>query len=550
MEQRAIQREITGSEALAYGALEAGVQLVTGYPGSPATGVVDALLRLADGQPRIEWAINEKSAFDTAFGTSLAGQRALVCLKSVGLNVALDSLMVSNLAAGDGGFVVLTGDDPGGWGSQNEEDSRLLAAAAEVSLLEPASAGDARLVIREAFDLSARFRVPVVVRITRALALAPTRLSPPLAPRPAPQPARFERQPERYNVLPIHVVDFHQRLQATLEEIRGRFERSPLNEELGRGAQGIVAAGFAAQKLANVLEHAAAREDLPPLRVLRLSTLHPLPANRLAVFLRQVDGVLVLEETAPYVETQVQAIAQRTGRMLPVYGRSSGHVPRAGELFAPHIALALTSLLGGRAWPTFEEQGRPLPSRDPLCDDCPYVPALEALQAVMDRHGGREAFVITGETGCMVRAQLPPWQIMDLKYGMGSSIGLAAGLARTGIEQKVVALSGDSALLHSGLGELIDAAQAGVDVLVVVLANETTALSGQQPHPATGRDAQGRPRRPVDLVALIRAAGVKYVRVVDPDETEATQAALETGLAFDGVSVVVVQKACPRWAEA
>jgi indolepyruvate ferredoxin oxidoreductase alpha subunit len=165
----------------------------------------------------------------------------------------------------------------------------------------------------------------------------------------------------------------------------------------------------------------------------------------------------------------------------------------------------------------------------------------------MERHGGREAFVVTGETGCMVRSQLPPWEFMDVKYGMGSSIGLGAGLARTGIPQQIIALSGDSALLHSGLGELIDAAQAGVDMLVVVLANETTALSGGQPHPATGHDAQGVPRPPADLVDLIRAAGADRVHVVDPEDRRSTEAALETGLTLGGLSVVVTERACPMW---
>jgi indolepyruvate ferredoxin oxidoreductase alpha subunit len=186
-----------------------------------------------------------------------------------------------------------------------------------------------------------------------------------------------------------------------------------------------------------------------------------------------------------------------------------------------------------------------MPSRQPLCDDCPYIPALETLLAVMDGHGGRDAFVVTGETGCMVRAQLPPWEIMDVKYGMGSSIGLAAGLARTGISQRVIALSGDSALLHSGLGELIDAAQAGINLLVVVLANETTALSGGQPHPASSEDARRRPRTPVDLGALIQATGVSLVRTVDPQDAETTRAALEEGLAVDGMAVVIAQRACP-----
>ena len=233
---------------------------------------------------------------------------------------------------------------------------------------------------------------------------------------------------------------------------------------------------------------------------------------------------------------------------MPIYGRRSGHIPGTGELFAHEIAQALPALLPDWPWPSFEPAGRSRPSRQSLCEDCPYVPAVESLLAVMERHGGRDAFVVAGETGCMVRTQLPPWRLLDLKYGMGSSIGLAAGLVRAGIPQQVVALSGDSALLHSGLGELIDTVQAGLNLLVIVLANGTTALSGGQPHPGTGNDAQGRTRQPVDLIALIRATGVASVRVVDPEQIQATQTAMEEGLAGDGVAVVIAERACPLWA--
>jgi indolepyruvate ferredoxin oxidoreductase alpha subunit len=188
-----------------------------------------------------------------------------------------------------------------------------------------------------------------------------------------------------------------------------------------------------------------------------------------------------------------------------------------------------------------------MPSRQPLCDDCPYIPTFQALLSVLERHGGRDAFIITGETGCMVRAQLPPWELLDAKYGMGSSIGLAAGLARTGVPQKMVALCGDSALLHSGLGELIDAAQAGIGLLVVILANETTALSGGQPHPGTSHDTQGHPRKPVDLYALAQAAGAEIIHEVDPEERKATEAALDDGLTSDRLAVVIARRACPMW---
>jgi indolepyruvate ferredoxin oxidoreductase alpha subunit len=537
------ESNIAGSEALAYGALEAGVQFVTGYPGSPSTATVEALSHLAGDDVRVEWAINEKSAFDAAFGASLAGVRSLLCLKSVGLNVALDSLMVGNLAPGDGGFVILVGDDPGGWGSQNEEDSRVLVAAAEVPLLEPTTVTEARSLIRQAFELSEQFRVPVVVRITRALAADRVASCSSFTRPPKPGPAAFRRQPERFNVLPIHVVSLHRKLHATLDRAQALFEHSPLNEEEGQGQHGVIAAGQAYDKLAGTL----VKSGHPPLRILRLSTLHPLPIGRIVAFLRQVDAALIVEETAPYIETQVQAMAQRAGLTLPIYGRSSGHMPTAGELFAPHLTLGLAALLPDWPWPSLDDLSRTMPSRQSLCDGCPYIPALEALLAVLEHHGGRENFVITGETGCMVRAQLPPWEILDLKYGMGSSIGLAAGLARTSIPQRLIALSGDSAFLHSGLGELIDAAQSGVDMLVVVLANQTTALSGGQPHPASAQDIRGRWRPAVDLAPLIRAAGVDWLRVVDPEDAGTTRTAFEEGLSAGQLAVVIVQRACPVW---
>jgi indolepyruvate ferredoxin oxidoreductase alpha subunit len=536
-------KEITGSHALAYGAIEAAVDYVTGYPGSPATGVVDALLELAGEEMRIEWAINEKSAFDAAFGASLAGHRSLLCLKSVGLNVALDSLMVSNLAAGDGGFVILVGDDPGGWGSQNEEDSRLLVAAAEVPLLEPVSLHDAQGVLMRAFDLSEQFHVPVVVRITRALASekAPHQ-PPPLRARRVRQGV-FERRGERFNVLPVHVVGFHRELHAAVDRIRAAFEESPLNREEGRGEYGVIAAGFAYRKLQDVLS----QSGQPPLSILGLSTLHPLPERQIARRLQTWDAVLILEETAPYLEIQVQALAQRASLTLPVYGRLSGHIPREGELFQWQFVEALAALLPEWPWPSFASGGRAMPSRQPLCGDCPYIPTFECLLEVMEEQGGRDAFVVTGETGCMVRSQLPPFELLDVKYGMGSSIGLAAGLARTGPPQRLVALSGDSALLHSGLGELIDAGQAGIGLLVIVLANETTALSGGQPHPGTAHDAQGAARQPVDLAGLVQAAGADIVRVIDPADRQAIQAALEEGLASGGLAVVIARRACPKW---
>lgn len=541
---------VTTSEALALGALHAGMRFATGYPGSPATDTIEAMLNLANSGVRVEWAINEKSAFDAAFGTSLAGIPSLVCVKSVGLNVALDSLMVSNLAGGDAGFVILVGDDPGGWGSQNEEDSRLLVAAAEVPLLEPTSGADCYPIMLTAFEVSQRFRVPVVVRVTRALAAE--RVEPPLS---LPSKAHirspwFRREGDKHNVLPIHVVEYHRRLQTILEEVRLCFEQSAHNAEEGVGDVGIVAAGHTYQKLAGFLGGCGGA----PLTILRLGTQVPLPEQRIAAFLRRVDPVLVLEETWPYVELLVQAIAQRSRLPVHILGRTSGHIPGVGELSAQDILRALMTLLPDWPWPVAETAVRQMPSRKAFCDGCPYPAALSALLQAMQHHGGRDAYVVSGETGCMVRAQLPPFEMLDLKFGMGSSIGLAAGLVRSGTPQRVIAISGDSALLHSGLGELIDAVQAGIRLLVVVLANETTALSGGQPHPATPRDMYGQPRTPIRLPDLVRAAGVQSIHMVDPVDASWTLAVFDDAIAAcwnptsrPQVLVVFVERACPRW---
>jgi indolepyruvate ferredoxin oxidoreductase alpha subunit len=564
---------VSGAYALARGAIEAGVFLVTGYPGAPATAVVNAILQLTSpDEVQVEWTSNEKVAIEMAFGGSLGGTRSLLCVKSVGLNIALDPLMTFNLSGCNAGFVILVGDDPGSWGSQNEQDSRALGLAAELPVLEPTSVSDAQAAMRQAFQLSEGMGLPVIVRVTRALVLAEEEIQTlevsedfrSLA------PPSYQHEFMRWVVLPINVVSYHRRLHQRLDAVQARFEDSPFNGLEGDGPQGVIAAGFTYQKLSDPLGG-----TVPPgLRILRLGTFYPLPVDRVTAFLQTVKSVLVLEETAPLVERAVRATAQRAGLTLPVYGRDTGHVDRAGELFAPHIAAALNRFLPRLSLPTEGESGRDMPSREPLCDGCPYIPTFDALVEVIAQLGGRDEFIVVGDLGCLVRAQLPPYELLDAKISLGSSIGMAAGIAlsqrrpacpeqsqkgnrRESIEgsksdmgKRVVALCGDSAFLHSGFSGLLDATRVGAKMLVLILDNGTTALSGGQPHPASQVDARGRPRRAVDLVALARETGAGLVRAVDLDHGEDIRAAIETGISFDGVAVVIARGQCPRWSAA
>jgi indolepyruvate ferredoxin oxidoreductase alpha subunit len=537
---------ISGAQALAQGAIDAGVALVTGYPGAPVTAVVDHILRLTTPEAvHVTWNSNEKVAVEMAFGASVGGMRALLCVKSVGLNVALDPLMAFNLSGCNAGLVILVGDDPGGWGSQNEQDSRGIAWLAELPLLEPTTVAEAQTVMREAFRLSEEHNLPVIVRVTRALTSSTVPI-PQITPVSSPPPD-YQREFMRWVVLPVNVVPYHQRLLKKLDVVRGRFEGSTFIAVGGTGPYGVIAAGGIYQKLMETLDGKIPQE----LRILRLATLHPLPEQRIAAFLRSVTMALVLEETAPWIEDATRAIAQQGGIIIAITGRRTGHVPLAGEVFAPHIAAALNAWLPNLALPSGGETERPRPSRETLCENCPYIPTVEALIEAMDAHGGRDAFIVTGDPGCMVRAQLPPYTLLDVKHSLGSSIGLAAGLAvsqqRSGAGKRVIALSGDSGVLHSGLAGLVDAVHTGASLTVFILDNGTTALSGGQPHPASGVDARRAPQRAVDLAALMRACGVENVRIADIDRGDDIRAAVEAGIQADGIAVVIARGKCPRW---
>lgn len=541
-----VSDRITGASSVAQGAIESGVSLVTGYPGAPATYVFNAIMEQSDPeQVRLEWTTNEKSAIEIAYGASLAGMRSLLCIKSVGVNIALDPLMSLILSGCNAGLVILAGDDPGGWGSQNEQDSRPLALAAEIPLLEPTTVADARIAMREAFKISESMSLPVMVRITRALALAdaPIEKLELLEHMPS-VPVPFEREYMRWVVLPINVVPYHGRHLKKLDALQDSFEGSGLNGTEGEGTVGVVAAGFLYQKLLDAL----AGEIPPVMRVLRLGTVYPFPKRTVQEFAQSVETILVLEETAPVVEREVKETLQEMRRSIPILGRESGHVERVGEIFSSQIADALNKLIPNLALPIVKDVSRERPSLAPLCERCPYIPTFDALLKVMENNGGREKFIVTGDPGCMVRAQQPPYELMDVKNSLGSGIGMAVGIAlglsKQGDEKEVVALCGDSGLLHTGLQGLVDAVQLGINLTVLILDNGTTALSGGQPHPGSRVDARGNPRPQIDLEEMVRATGVHSVQVVDLDHNDEIQPAIEKGISSEGVSVVIARGEC------
>ncbi|MHB1295558.1 MAG: thiamine pyrophosphate-dependent enzyme [Anaerolineae bacterium] len=532
-------RLLRGDEALARGALAAGVHVAIGYPGAPATGVLEALLHAApEAAVNAHWTPNERVALEVAFGASLAGARALVVLKSVGLNVALDPLATMAMSGCHAGLVILLGDDPGARSSQNEQDSRWAARLAEVPLVEVPRVEDAAGLMVQAFAWSESLGTPVIVRITRALAAA---RAPVEEPWPLPPSHKvFLHKENRWVVLPGNVLKRRRTVHRQLRQFAQLLEPSPYDRAWGEGPLGVLVAGFTQAPLRAVL---ARRPQ--PVQVLELASAWPLPEQRLVRWLSRCQRVLVLEDGGPFVEESVRALAQRHGLAVPILGRLDRQVPEEGELTEVEVGRAMDALCGASEAEMEEPASSALPSEQPLCSDCGYLPVFRALAAAMEARGGRRQHIVVGEPGCMVRGNLPPLELLDVKYSLGSSLGLALGLALARPRERIIALMGDSSFFHASLNTLPYAVQQRLPVVAILLDNGSAALTGGQPHPGCGRDAHGAPCTAVDLVQLLRGCGVAP-QVYDTHDIPLLQRGLQRALAGDDLQVIVVRCLCPR----
>ncbi len=508
---------LSGNEAVARGAFEAGVLVAAGYPGTPSTEILESLADRREVDVR--WSPNEKVALDVALGASLGGVRALVTMKHVGLNVAADTFMTSAYTGVGAGLVVITADDPGMHSSQNEQDNRAFARMAGVPLLEPSDSSEARDYTVLAFEISEQFDTPVLVRTTtrvshnRGLVHQRERHDHPAT--------GFRRDPVKYVMIPGHARLRRPEMLARLELLEEYAEATPLTVESGTDAGlGVVTSG---------ISHHYVREVLPDARILKLGMSHPVPVERVRSFAATVDRLVVVEELDPLLETDLLAAGIRVeGKAL---------FPRAGELSpdAVRLGLAAAGILPEGPSP---EPEPPTVTRPPLlCPGCPHTPPFLALR--------RLGAVVAGDIGCYTLAALAPLSAMDTCVAMGSSIGMAVGLAASGgAGGPVVATIGDSTFLHGGIHGLAEAVYSRADITVLILDNGTVAMTGGQEHPGTGVTLQGRDATPVDLVGLCRSLGVDDVRVVDPYDLAATFNALEAAMASPGPSVVITNRPC------
>jgi indolepyruvate ferredoxin oxidoreductase, alpha subunit len=497
-------RSLNGDQAMAYGALASGVKLVASYPGSPGTGTVEALIELAGkGDLYIEWSSNEKVAIEMGIGASIAGRRALVCTKSVGMNLMVDPLMALNLTPLKGGLVILLGDDPGAYGSQNDQDTRQLALMLEMPVLEPASPAEGYAMMREAFAASEKFHTPVIIRETRSFTQQVETISVEIDPI-SENHKGFEREPWRFVPVPGNAVQKHGELHARLEQLGIWADSLPFNQSNGAGSRGILAAGFSYRKLLDVMGASNHNDFL----ILKLGVHYPLPQKTIADFLSACDEILVLEENEPFVELQLKALAYDLGSNTKIYGKHSRHVVREGELYRWQIQESLSKFVPGftpaRNY-LKENQAQELPKKENFCAGAGYGEVLDVLEQAAKNL--KQELVLVGDPGCLVTVA----ERLDAKYAIGSAIGVADGLSKAGIKERPVALFGDSSFFHTSLPALCNAVHNRSDILIVLLDNQSTASTGYQSNPASTKDAVEQDAPALNIEHIARACGVTHV---------------------------------------
>lgn len=504
---------MSGNEAVARGAWEAGVSVGVGYPGTPSTEVLETLAK-HEGVV-CQWAPNEKVAAEVGIGVSYGGLRTLVTMKHVGLNVSADPVFTLAYTGVGGGYVLLVADDPGMHSSQNEQDSRNYAAFAKVPMLEPANSQEALEFTRAAFALSERFDTPVLVRsttrVSHSKSLVETRE------RVEATSAGFRQRAEKWVMMPEGARGRRVDLAARMERVGAFSNESDLNRvEMRDTDLGIVTSGISYEYV---------REALPRASVLKLGIVNPLPEAVILDFAKRVEQLAVVEELDPYLATRLKAL----GVQLVETG-----LPVIGELSPERIARAFSA---GEC--ALREPIKDRPPRPPLlCPGCPHRGVFWAL--------GKLKAVVTGDIGCYTLGALPPLSALDTCVCMGASVGMAHGLSITGAvaDRPIVGVIGDSTFAHSGITGVLDMVYNGATGTVVILDNRTTAMTGHQGNPVSGLTLSGEVAPALDLEALCSALGVSSVRTVDPFDLAATLAALSEETARAGVSVVIAKAAC------
>ncbi len=506
---------LLGNEAIARGAYEAGVKVSSAYPGTPSTEVSESLVQY--DEIYTEWAPNEKVATEVAIGASIAGVRSMCCMKHVGVNVAADPLYTAAYTGVRGGLVLVAADDPGMYSSQNEQDTRMVARAAMVPVLEPSDSAEAKEFTKYAFDLSEKYDTPVIVRSTTRLSHSQGLVE--LEERAEPFDIPYERDMAKYVMMPGNAIKRHLVVEARLKQMAEDANEFPVNKvEYNDLSVGFITAGIAYQYV---------KEAMPGASVLKLGIVNPLPRKLIEEFAAKVDKLYIFEELEPVIEEQVKAwgIEKAVGKELfTVQGEYSANMIRE-------------RVLGQKLDVNPAAQ---VPARPPiLCPGCPHRSVFSVLNKLKIH--------ATGDIGCYTLGAVAPLSVIDTTICMGASISTLHGMEKAKGREFVknfVAVIGDSTFMHTGINSLVNMVYNQANGTVVILDNSTTGMTGHQDHAATGKTLKGQVVPAISIYNLCKSLGIEHVYEVNAFDLPGLEEAFKRETARDGVSVIITKSPC------
>lgn len=529
------QELLMGNQAIALGAIRAGVGVVTGYPGTPSTEILETVAEKNPGSVYVEWSVNEKSALEVAAGAAYTGKRSMVTMKQVGLNVASDPLMSLAYIGVKGGMVVVVADDPGPISSQTEQDTRHFGIFSKLPVFDPSSPEEAYLMIGDAFEYSEKYNTPVIFRPTTrvchgcsSIEVDNTRLNI--------KPEGFVKNP-KWSIFPRLSYQNHLKIEERQPVLAEDFSSYRFNSVSGSGRRGIATGGVSYAYVSEALSFL--KGDC---RVFKVATPHPFPEKLALKFLNGLDEVLVVEELDPVIEKELIYLCGKHNISLKVNGKLTGHMPRAGENTVDYVTKAVAEFLNCDFEPQKAPENLPeLPVRPPvLCAGCPHRASFYAVKQAVK---GRKA-VFSGDIGCYTLGNASPLEMVDTCLCMGAGITIAQGLHRAEPDALNFAFIGDSTFFHTGIPGVINAIYNETDITIIILDNSTTAMTGHQPHPGTGKTMMGNIAEKISIRKVLEALGVKHVVSENPFDLKKAVSAVNAAASFKGVSAVIFEAPC------
>jgi len=537
------------NEAIVRGALEADVKIVSAYPGSPTTEILDTLSEISPKfDYKMEISANEKVALETCAGATMVGLRSITSMKSVGMNVASDSFFSLSYTGVKGGMVVVVADDPHAHSSQTEQDGRPFGPNSYIPMLEPSDPAEGKRMTKAAFELSERYGVPVMMRTTTRVNHQSGVVELEKMARQPFKKLAWQHPPGRFVTVAEAARNFKHALLERTRKLESEFNTSDLNSVTDTGSDvGIVTCGAGY----NYSVEAARILGITP-SILKLGTTFPLPRKLIGDFLKKIKTAIVVEELSPYLELWVTAIAKDANPSVRIVGKWSGHFSEALEYNPNIVADGIGKALGVKSSVDYgaiiakaKELKKGLPDRWPTF--CPGCPHRATLHAVLEATRGMK-HILSTDIGCYSMSFLDPLNYGDSLLSMGACLGVAAGM-QYAAEEKVIAMIGDSTFWHAGMPGLVNAIHHNDDFTLIILDNEVTAMTGQQPHPSRDYNAGGQKAKPLVLEDVIRGMGLADITIVDPYQVKAAVAPIKEALSRKGPNVIISRRACALYAD-